>query len=179
MGEKNFEIKHYKLPNDVNLNDMVDFEYFDKAIRENAMHAYDAMRYAVEDIGVTRTKYNQCYAEKKAREIERVIFSDQMTIVIWGDGTKTMVKCDEEVFDYEKGLAMAIAKKFLGTNKSKSNYFEVFKKWIPGHPLNEELTMSFSFDTAKVPNIGEQLCKALGLGLWPNKKIKDLPEEAE
>ena len=65
MGEKNFEIKHFKLPNDVNLNDFVDFEYFDKAVRENATHAYDAMRYAVEDIGITRTKYNQCYAEKK------------------------------------------------------------------------------------------------------------------
>ena len=178
MGEEKFKkikVQHYTLPDDIKLEDVcIDNSWLERAVNQ---HAYDAMRYAVENIGITRTKYNQCYSEKKAREIERVIFSDQMTIVLWGDGTKTMVKCDEEVFDYEKGLAMAIAKKFLGTNKSKSNYFEVFKKWIPEHSLNENVTMSFSFDTVKVPNFGEHLMKALGV--LPNKKIKDLPEEAE
>lgn len=47
-------------------------------------------------------------------------------------GTKTIVKCDDEDdFDPEKGLAMAIAKHYLGTNDSKSNYYNVFKKWLP------------------------------------------------
>lgn len=63
-------------------------------------------------------------------EIKNVIFSGPCTIVIWSDGDKTIVRCNDKKFDKEKGLAMAIAKKFLGTNKSKSNYNDIFKKWI-------------------------------------------------
>ena len=63
-------------------------------------------------------------------KVEKVIFNGPATIVLWLDGTKTVVKCDDEEFDKEKGLAMAIAKRFLGTNKSGSNYYDVFKKWI-------------------------------------------------
>ena len=63
--------------------------------------------------------------------IKNVIFSGPCTIVQWSDGDKTIVRCENEDFDKEKGLAMAIAKKFLGTNESKSNYNDIFKKWIP------------------------------------------------
>ena len=59
--------------------------------------------------------------------IKRVIFSDPCTIVIWNDGTKTIVRCTDEKFDKEKGLAMCIAKKSLG---NKGKYYDVFKKWI-------------------------------------------------
>ena len=61
-------------------------------------------------------------------EIERVIYNDPATIVIWKDDTKTIVKCDKEDYDPEKGLAMAISKKALG---NKGNYFDVFKEWLP------------------------------------------------
>lgn len=60
-------------------------------------------------------------------EIKRVIFNDPATIVYWKDCTKTVVKCEKEKYDPEKGLAMAIAKKAMG---NQGNYFEVFKKWI-------------------------------------------------
>ena len=44
--------------------------------------------------------------------IHKVIFNDPATIVLWYDGTKTVVKCGpEDKFDTEKGLAMAIVKK--------------------------------------------------------------------
>ena len=59
--------------------------------------------------------------------IKNVIFSDPCTIVIWNDGTKTIVRCTDEKFDKEKGLAMCIAKKSLG---NKGKYYDVFKKWI-------------------------------------------------
>ena len=65
-------------------------------------------------------------------EIKNVYFNKPMTIVIWADGTKTMVKCQKgDKYSKETGLAVAIAKKVLGTNKSGSNFNEVFKKWIP------------------------------------------------
>ena len=60
--------------------------------------------------------------------IKRVIFNGPATIVIWNDGTKTIVKCQEgDTFSKELGLAMAISKKFLG---NKSNFNNVFNKWI-------------------------------------------------
>lgn len=63
--------------------------------------------------------------------IKKVIFNDPVTVVIWENGTKTIVRAENEPFDPEKGLAMAICKKALGTNKSKSNYYDIFKKWLP------------------------------------------------
>lgn len=65
--------------------------------------------------------------EKCRPRIEKVIFNNPATIVIWSDGTKTVVKCQDGGFDPEKGLAMAISKKFLG---NKGNYYEEFKKWL-------------------------------------------------
>ena len=63
--------------------------------------------------------------------IKNVIFSGPCTIVQWTDGDKTIVRCENENFDKEKGLAMAIVKKLFGTNESKSNYNDIFKKWLP------------------------------------------------
>lgn len=60
--------------------------------------------------------------------IEKVIFNKPATIVMWSDGTKTVVKVQgKERFNKEKGLAMAISKKFFG---NEGNYYEEFKKWI-------------------------------------------------
>ena len=60
--------------------------------------------------------------------IKKVKFNPPATIVFWTDNTKTIVKCNGEDYDPEKGLAMCISKKFLG---DKGNYYEVFKKWLP------------------------------------------------
>lgn len=58
--------------------------------------------------------------------IKRVIFNEPATIVLWKDGTKTVVKCHEgDTFDKEKGLAMCFAKKALN---NKYGYYNVFLK---------------------------------------------------
>lgn len=60
--------------------------------------------------------------------IQQVIFNPPATIVIWRDGSKTVVKCGEnDIFDPEKGLAMAISKRAFGDNR---DYYEVFAKWV-------------------------------------------------
>ena len=60
-------------------------------------------------------------------EIKNVIFNDPATIVFWTDGTKTVVKCQEgDIFDPEKGLTMAIAKKVYN---NKGSYCNAIKKW--------------------------------------------------
>lgn len=59
--------------------------------------------------------------------IAKVIHNDPATIVCWKDGTKTIVKCqDDDVYSKESGLALCIAKKVLG---NKGNFNNVFKKW--------------------------------------------------
>jgi hypothetical protein len=65
--------------------------------------------------------------------IKNVHFSGPVTVVVWDDGTLTRVRCQDDDFliDYEKGLAMAIAKKVLGTNNTGSDYYDIFKKWLP------------------------------------------------
>ena len=66
--------------------------------------------------------------QKAMNSITNVIFNNPATIVFWSDGTKTVVKCDErDEFDPEKGLAMAICKKYFGGGF----YNDIFKKWIP------------------------------------------------
>ena len=60
--------------------------------------------------------------------IKDVIFNAPATIVFWSDGTKTVVKAqNDDVFDKEKGLAMAITKKFFG---NKGNYYNQVVKWL-------------------------------------------------
>lgn len=86
-----------------------------------AENRLDALKYAVNDVfGVAELH------RRMALEIKKVIFNNPATIVFWADDTKTVVKAENEEFDPEKGLAMAIAKKALG---NKGNYFNKIKEW--------------------------------------------------
>ena len=60
--------------------------------------------------------------------IKKVIFNAPATIVLWNDGTKTVVKCSEnDIFDPEKGLAFCFLKKLLGDRYYKIINSEVRK----------------------------------------------------
>lgn len=66
--------------------------------------------------------------ENNMPEIRDVIFNEPATIVLWKDGTKTVVKCGKrDNYDKEKGLAMCIVKKING---NKGNFNNLFKKWV-------------------------------------------------
>lgn len=88
--------------------------------------------------------YPRCEGKKTASAtntaaIKNVIFDPPATIVYWSDGSKTVVKCSEkDVFDPEKGLAMAIAKRCGG---NKGSYYKEIQNWVeksgkkyPGKP---------------------------------------------
>lgn len=95
---------------------------------------------------------------------KKVIFHDPATIVIWVDGTKTVVKCSpEDVYDKEKGLALCYMKKALG---NKGNYNNVFRKWITpeGREFDSFITKSFN-------EIMSELDRAV------NNVIKDMNKE--
>ena len=78
---------------------------------------------------VVKIYLNSIYGKKPrlVPRIKNVIFNDPATIVFWSDNTKTVVKAQNEPFDPEKGLAMAICKKALG---NKYNYYNEIKKWL-------------------------------------------------
>lgn len=61
--------------------------------------------------------------------IKKVVYNDPATIVMWADGTKTVVKCNEgDTFDPEKGLLLCIAKKAYGN----TGYFnDVLRENVP------------------------------------------------
>ena len=100
--------------------------------RKCNLDAKDCLRAAMIDSSLRAYKAYDMHLETnttKLPEIKDVIFNEPATIILWADGTKTVVKCQEgEGYDPEKGLAMAISKKALG---NKGNYCEVFKKWLP------------------------------------------------
>ena len=52
--------------------------------------------------------------------VERIIVNGPALVIFWKDGDKTVVKCHDEDFDIEKGIAMAIAKRVLGS-RNKMN----------------------------------------------------------
>lgn len=48
-------------------------------------------------------------------EVKRVIYNGPATVVLWADGTKTVVKCQPgDVFDRRIGFLTALAKKVYG-----------------------------------------------------------------
>lgn len=49
---------------------------------------------------------------------KRIVHNGPALIVFWEDGTKTVVKCHDEDFDAEKGLAMALARKMWGRSRT-------------------------------------------------------------
>jgi len=75
----------------------------------------DALRYCYNDYSLTTELYKHVPQKDISSMISRVIFSNPATIIFWNDGTKTVVKkSEDDAWDPEKGLCMAIIKKING-----------------------------------------------------------------
>lgn len=77
-----------------------------------------------------KTLLNQVYGRSLpvATYIDKVIFDNPATVILWKDGTKTVVHAqDGEPYDKEKGFAMAVCKKIFGNER---DYYHVFKRWF-------------------------------------------------
>jgi hypothetical protein len=61
---------------------------------------------------------------KHLPEIKQVIFNNPATIIMWKDGTKTVVKASNDEFSEEFGFAMAYLKKVFG---GRSQYMKHVK----------------------------------------------------
>lgn len=61
--------------------------------------------------------------------IAKVIYNPPATIILWSDKTKTVVKCCEnDIYDSEKGFAMAVIKKLCGNDSAL--FHKLFKTWV-------------------------------------------------
>lgn len=75
-------------------------------------------------------------SKEKHMTIKRVIINEPATIILWEDGSKTVVKCaSDEPFDPEKGIAMAYIKHVMFNDKTTR-----CNKWFDKQleQLNEE-----------------------------------------
>lgn len=94
--------------------------------------AGEAMRYCMHDVAISESCWR--VQQKKSEEeetmkfgvpkIKQIIFNDPATVVLWEDGTKTVVHARDEEFDPEKGVAMAVARKALGNDREYYTYLQ-------------------------------------------------------
>lgn len=90
-------------------------------------------------------------------KIEKVIFNNPATIILWDDGTKTVVRCQPcDEYDQEKGFVMCYLKKLLGNDNT---FNKEISKWVtvdePKDVINETK-----------PLTNEQLMKMDGKKVW-------------
>lgn len=112
----------------------------EKITPENKFYNEDMLDYLLDDIikqkAVELDNELKKDAEKRKRNIidgfsksiKQVLFNDPYTIILWKNGEKTIVKCqDGDEYDKEKGFALALIK-FIFDN---TNYFNtIFKDWV-------------------------------------------------
>lgn len=90
-------------------------------------------------------------------EIKKVIFNGPATIVLWSDGTKTVVKYQEgdaNPYSTLTGLALCFSKKALGNN---GKYYDTFKKWC-SEPNDTYENMTFS---EAINGLGDEVINGL------------------
>lgn len=80
--------------------------------------------------------------------VKKVIFNAPATIVFWYDGTKTVVKCGpNDVYDPEKGFAIAFMKRFFGNNLEFHKCLKTVRadidKWWDSGDCNGACTINF------------------------------------
>ena len=101
--------------------DMLDFLLGD-VIKDKAKE----VKQKVADV---KEQENRNIIDQFNRAVDKVIFNDPATIIVLKNGEKIVVKCQPgDVYDKEKGLALALVKFAFGN----TNYFNtIFKKWLP------------------------------------------------
>ena len=111
-------------------------------INKDGLCCNDAFGICIGD-AINRLNSVTTFPFNAALYIKRVIINEPATIIIWFDKSKTVVKCGkDEIFDPEKGIAMAILKKVFG-NSTKLNKF--MNKWTAQYYKNTPAPEPFDY----------------------------------
>ena len=120
INPKFYDSNQFYVNNKFYTEDMLD--YLLKEIREEKAAELE------KDLEKIRIKEKKNKVKEAIASVKKVYFNKPYTIVLWSDNTKTVVKCDGEAYDPEKGLAMAFLKKQYG---NLNYYYEIFKALLP------------------------------------------------
>ena len=117
----------------------------------------DAIRYCYNDIlSVEKYKASIELRVDIPGMIDRVIFNDPATIILWKDGSKTVVKrSEDDIWDPEKGFCMAIIKKLYGRTSFIKRFME---------PEEEMQILTVEEACEKLQNFGKKLNDMIGKG---------------
>lgn len=130
-------------------------------------HTDNIANYCKEDVKMVQDLYNG----NNKFKIKKVVFNDPATIVFWEDGTKTVVKTqDGDVFDPEKGLAMAISKKALGNT---GRYYNEIRKHIAKYYTGDADPEFINLFVDFVKCLGEGFANGVEDGLKSTTKKED------
>lgn len=117
---------------------MFNMKEFQKSMDRAVRQAKININHAVETLGPRRL-----YSPKTT--IIKVIYNEPATIVFFADGEKVVVKCNNEEFDYEKGVAMAVMRRLYTRSEFKRIVEEgeeqvenEFQRWLRGAEIEEE-----------------------------------------
>lgn len=105
-----------------------EWDEYEKAFKESKeMSNYTYNAYCKQDIdSVSKMIQKQDYYLIPG--ITKAIYNPPATIIYWSDKTKTVVKCCEnDIYDSEKGFAMAVIKKLCGNDSAL--FHKLFKTW--------------------------------------------------
>ena len=79
---------------------------------------------------LSRIALDGVWDSKKRLEIKKLILDGPATIILWKDGTKTVVKCDkDDIPDPEKGILYAVIKK-LCNKKEYNDILRAIDAWV-------------------------------------------------
>ena len=117
----------------------------------------DAMRYCYNDIlSVEKYKASIELRVDIPGMIDRVIFNDPATIILWKDGSKTVVKrSEDDIWDPEKGFCMAVIKKLYGCTSFIKRFME---------PEEEMPILTVEEACENLKNFGKKLNDMMGKG---------------
>ena len=100
-------------------------EFFKRAALRNILNPVYGVTGASSDKSKSKNDISKPKMTHVCPGIKKVIFNDPATIVLWDDGTKTVVKCSEgDTYSEWSGLAFCICKKLMG-----DEFHKVFKHW--------------------------------------------------
>lgn len=97
-----------------------------RVVKYNAPEELDDMKTVLNSMYGRASAYSHTDLPVAAN-IEKVIFDAPATVILWKDGTRTVVHAQGEHYDKEKGFAMAVCKKIFGNER---DYYHVFKRWF-------------------------------------------------
>ena len=92
---------------------------------------------------------------------KQVIFNPPATIVYWEDGTKTVVKADNDVFSEEFGYAMACMRKIYG---SRAEFKAQFKNAVRPQQFPQKVKKSIVKSENKPASLNQLLSDLAGDG---------------